>query len=540
MAARRLARSLTALYEPAVGWRQAVTSAAGASARASSSHAAASSSSDVALRRSLAVLAAAVAGWGAMSTVQRAHADKKQAGQEQDEEFDVAAELASMSPDARWLLYSQKGQEEAKAGRLAEAERLFERACEEAEKSFPRLDPRVPASYNNLAEVCKRQRRDGPAERAYERALALYIENDGRDSNTAASVMFNLGSLLILRREFGRAEAMHREALGVRRVALHPDHPHIAQSLYQLALCLQAQGRFPEAEGLVEESLRVVRARPQTASPLAIRLRLQKLAQLALQRGDPAAALRAQQRVYSFETEERSTPREDPSLDPILIAIADTQRALGRPAEAEATYRRVLAAVEKRPGGGAGTAESALLQGRIAAALAARGRRRRRRRCTSRRWRRWRRAWGRRPALRGGARPLCQGAAGLGPRRPSRRLGPRRRGRPPRRPRPAPSQPTVRARPRPAPAPPAPRAPRAPRADAERLQAAAEAVPVLRSAAQGCAAADLATEAAALREAAAAAEAAASAGAAASPESAAAAAAAAARWGASTSAAAKP
>jgi tetratricopeptide (TPR) repeat protein len=60
-------------------------------------------------------------------------------------------------------------------------------------------------------------------------------------------------------RKLAEAEALHREALAMRRKLLGNDHPQVANSLVNLAEALDMQGRFAESEPVLREALAIRR-----------------------------------------------------------------------------------------------------------------------------------------------------------------------------------------------------------------------------------------------------------------------------------------
>jgi tetratricopeptide (TPR) repeat protein len=60
-----------------------------------------------------------------------------------------------------------------------------------------------------------------------------------------------------LQRRFAEAEPLHLRALAIRETALGPDHPEVADNLFNLAVMYQSQGRLQEAEPLLTRAMAI-------------------------------------------------------------------------------------------------------------------------------------------------------------------------------------------------------------------------------------------------------------------------------------------
>jgi len=82
---------------------------------------------------------------------------------------------------------------------------------------------------------------------------------------------------LYAQRKVAEAEALHREALDLRRKYLPAGHPDLSQSLNNLGILLNETGRLPEAEPLLREAVAIRREKfgtdanvtQRSAGPLA-------------------------------------------------------------------------------------------------------------------------------------------------------------------------------------------------------------------------------------------------------------------------------
>ena len=227
------------------------------------------------------------------------------------------------------------------------------------------------------------------------------------------------------------AEPLLRRALAIREEALGPDHPDTATSLNNLAVLLQAQGRYAEAEPLLPPGAGDPREgagprpprhghqpqRPGGAAPgpgpvrgggaaaTAGRWRsarqalgpdhpdtatsLNNLAEFS----GPRAGTRRRSRCYrrALAIREQALGPDHPDTATSLNNLAVLLRAQGRYAEAEPLYRRALAIREKALG--PDHPDTAASLNNLAVLLRTRAGTGRRSRCTAGRWRSARRAW---------------------------------------------------------------------------------------------------------------------------------------------------
>jgi tetratricopeptide (TPR) repeat protein len=68
-----------------------------------------------------------------------------------------------------------------------------------------------------------------------------------------------LGHALLYQQRLPEAERVFQESLGIRRKALPPDHPAVADSLVGLGEVLAAEGQAPKAEAMLREGLEIRR-----------------------------------------------------------------------------------------------------------------------------------------------------------------------------------------------------------------------------------------------------------------------------------------
>ncbi|MBU0640213.1 MAG: serine/threonine-protein kinase [Planctomycetes bacterium] len=111
--------------------------------------------------------------------------------------------------------------------------------------------------YNDIGAACRQAGRLDDAQRYWEMALRLQRQSAGSENPVAATILFQLASLLCERRDYDAAEARCREALAMRRERLPERHPAIADLLIMLGQILTERGKPQEAEPLLRQAIEV-------------------------------------------------------------------------------------------------------------------------------------------------------------------------------------------------------------------------------------------------------------------------------------------
>ena len=173
-------------------------------------------------------------------------------------------------------------------GKYSEAEGLFERALAIREKALGASHPDVGQTLNNLANLYRDQGKYGEAEGLFKRALAIREQALGASHpDVAATLMIwprqlrgkahrrgggksqwrdlpccgsdspQPGPGLLEARQVQRGGGLYKRALAIREQALGASHPDVAQTVNNLALVYQDQGKYGEAEGLFKRALAI-------------------------------------------------------------------------------------------------------------------------------------------------------------------------------------------------------------------------------------------------------------------------------------------
>lgn len=137
----------------------------------------------------------------------------------------------------------------------------------------------LPAAQS-LCEMAERYAREGKlieAEKLYEGALAIEEALPAKESAALPATLNNLGDV---RRGLGRTEDaawLFQRALAIGVNSLGPNHPYVATVLNNLAAVYADRQKFPEAETLCEQSLRLKETMPESSQREIIQANLAQL-----------------------------------------------------------------------------------------------------------------------------------------------------------------------------------------------------------------------------------------------------------------------
>ena len=116
----------------------------------------------------------------------------------------------------------------------------------------------IARSYSNLGRIYQAQRKYDDALTTYQKALEIRKKlAGGLPDPDVATTLNNLATLLQVRGDSVKAEALFRENLAIRRKLLGDKSPVVAHSLSNLGVCLESQGKAAEAEPLYREAVSI-------------------------------------------------------------------------------------------------------------------------------------------------------------------------------------------------------------------------------------------------------------------------------------------
>src|SRR5271157_4885900 len=143
------------------------------------------------------------------------------------------------------------------AGRTAEAVALDEETLKLCESKFGPDHPATLTSRNNLAETYRAAGRTAEAVALHEATLKLCESKLGPDHPHTLRSRSNLAVAYVAAGRWAAAEPLRRDLLDRRRRATPPDSPVLADDLAGLGFNLLMQAKRPEAETVLRECLAI-------------------------------------------------------------------------------------------------------------------------------------------------------------------------------------------------------------------------------------------------------------------------------------------
>ena len=131
---------------------------------------------------------------------------------------------------AAWEHRFHEGMIGFQEGRMADAERAYEAALDEAD-AFPPGDPRLTATLSTLARVYCLQGKYDLAEPLCRRALAIKEKTLGPAHSDVAATLKDLVDILRAQGKTEEAEPLYRRALAILERAIGPEFSELAESI---------------------------------------------------------------------------------------------------------------------------------------------------------------------------------------------------------------------------------------------------------------------------------------------------------------------
>jgi len=143
-----------------------------------------------------------------------------------------------------WEEYTTAGIQAVRVGHYARAEQFLTRAAKKAEELGPQEKGR---SFNNLAELYRRQGRAADAERYFTQALSVKESELGPDHPDVATSLNNLAQLYVAQGRDSEAAPLLERSLAIQEKALDAEHPVLGRTLTLLAEVYRHLGREEDA-----------------------------------------------------------------------------------------------------------------------------------------------------------------------------------------------------------------------------------------------------------------------------------------------------
>jgi tetratricopeptide (TPR) repeat protein len=229
----------------------------------------------------------------------------------------------------------------------------LEDSLEKAIQQWGEDSPKLASLYGQLGKVYGQQIEQGhyttfgqEASRA-EQLLQKAINQSSQPSDFLAENLNNLAALYSTQGKYAEAELLIQRSLAIWEKQLGENHPNVASSLNNLALLYESQGKYEEAEPLYLRSLAIDEKVYGEDHP-EIATALNNLAALYHGQGKYAEA----ETLYlrSLAIKEKQLGKKHPDVATSLNNLALLYQSQGKYAEAEPLYLRSLGIREKQLG----------------------------------------------------------------------------------------------------------------------------------------------------------------------------------------------
>jgi serine/threonine protein kinase/tetratricopeptide (TPR) repeat protein len=178
------------------------------------------------------------------------------------------------------------------------------------------------------------------AEAMHREALALRRQLLGGEHPDVATALNDLAEVHYQQSKYREAEALSRDSLALRQMAFGESHPAIAQSCDNLAEALRKQGKYSEAEPLFRQAL-MIRLKLFGNDHLDVAQSLSNLGRLFWSQGKYSEAESMHRKELAMRRS--MLGNEHPDVANSLDRLGLTLDKQGRYEEAEAVYREELA-----------------------------------------------------------------------------------------------------------------------------------------------------------------------------------------------------
>lgn len=242
------------------------------------------------------------------------------------------------------------------AGRFVSAEGAAERCVAAAQAYYGTVHPAYAAAVNNLSVALNNMGKHDDAITRASEALGVYERVVGSEHASTAAALANLGIMYVAaaRRAKGIDRLQHadaargylEQALSVRTKVLPRDDPHLAVTMYQLAVVARLQGKGAEAERLLRDAVAALRGKLGAAHPLtATAINNLGVFLKESRRFEEARAAYDE----ALDTRARVLGDRHPDTLASMNNLAELLRATGDEAGAAAVQARILKVMGVRP-----------------------------------------------------------------------------------------------------------------------------------------------------------------------------------------------
>ena len=240
-------------------------------------------------------------------------------------------------------LYTNLGALMKLRGEPVEATQALRQALAIQEDAIDRDHPEIAATLHDLADALIMLGKTAEADAHLKRALIIKERAYGEDHPRVADTLAVIGVLHASRNEFDLAERTFVRALEIWAERPPLDAVPLAETLSNLAMIRQVQGRPAEAVALYGEAIPRFEANLGPRHPSTLRARYNEPAPFAAQ-GNHAEAIRRYELLLAAE--KAALPEGDPHLARPLIGLATVHFEMGLFGEADAYFLRAVTLLE--------------------------------------------------------------------------------------------------------------------------------------------------------------------------------------------------
>ena len=247
----------------------------------------------------------------------------------------------SVAGQTTWEEENRAGEKLFQEGKLADANRLFLQALQEAQK-FGSNDLRLAPIYNNLALVAFVRSNFVASEGLYEKAIAVVESGRGAEDPLLLPILENLTRLYVKEWAFTKAIGTGRRVCAIREKTLGPENPDTISSLNQLAtLYLDSVRLLPRSD----QSSSVATNAQGEGAPSAVPTGNGKDENAP----DDAARLAIAESLYRrvLASQEKTFGARNNRLVDVLQNLGEVLHAEGKSEQAEESYARAVSIIEE-------------------------------------------------------------------------------------------------------------------------------------------------------------------------------------------------
>jgi serine/threonine protein kinase/tetratricopeptide (TPR) repeat protein len=246
----------------------------------------------------------------------------------------IGADLGD-KPRVQGRLLQTLGSVYKQLGMYDEAAALMTQSVAAREKADPEM---LEECLNELGDIERYRGRTAQAEPILNRALELRRKKFGGAHTKVAQTLNNLALVFDEQGKFDESEATHREALRIRR-GLGPKDPGVSNSLSNLGITLRHSGKYDEAATVLREALALRREAHGNDHPLvANTLNILGLTLMEIGKYPEAEPLLRE----SLAIRRKVLPATHPSLADAVSAVARVLQEQLRLDQAEPLYLESL------------------------------------------------------------------------------------------------------------------------------------------------------------------------------------------------------